>query len=294
MDDTDTNQLSDIESYLVNFNREISDELPSTSNTSAFLYTTNTILSNGDDIYTELRSSVEADKNLKCDSNRQENETAVAEAQDVDQTEEDAGQTSTPFSTVTIMPSQLNQDGELQYMLIVSKSEEGDNEEKEGTKAGSSKQTNELSVFDFEEEANGVVEGDDGDRSVDSQQLYDEEEEEEEDDDDDDDDYDYEESGESTKGREESGTVFKCNHCSYTSTKRFQLSRHLKSHSDDRPHKCNYCSLAFKSRVALTNHTNTHKGVRPNKCKECEACFTTTGELIRHVRYRHTYEKPHR
>ena len=29
-------------------------------------------------------------------------------------------------------------------------------------------------------------------------------------------------------------------------------------------------------------------------CQECDASFTTSGELVRHVRYRHTYEKPHR
>jgi uncharacterized Zn-finger protein len=28
--------------------------------------------------------------------------------------------------------------------------------------------------------------------------------------------------------------------------------------------------------------------------QECDASFTTSGELVRHVRYRHTYEKPHR
>lgn len=29
-------------------------------------------------------------------------------------------------------------------------------------------------------------------------------------------------------------------------------------------------------------------------CKFCDAAFTTSGELVRHIRYRHTHEKPHR
>jgi len=33
---------------------------------------------------------------------------------------------------------------------------------------------------------------------------------------------------------------------------------------------------------------------RPHKCKCCDSAFTTSGELIRHVRYKHTFEKPHK
>lgn len=43
-----------------------------------------------------------------------------------------------------------------------------------------------------------------------------------------------------------SGNVHVCTYCSYTSTKRYLLSRHLKSHSEDRPHKCGICERGFK------------------------------------------------
>ena len=85
-----------------------------------------------------------------------------------------------------------------------------------------------------------------------------------------------------------------CTYCNYTSPKRYLLTRHMKSHSEDRPHKCDICSRGFKTFASLTNHVNTHTGTRPHKCKECEAAFTTSGELVRHVRYRHTFEKPHK
>ncbi|TRY80822.1 hypothetical protein TCAL_07495 [Tigriopus californicus] len=85
-----------------------------------------------------------------------------------------------------------------------------------------------------------------------------------------------------------------CNYCNYTTPKRYLLSRHMKSHSEERPHKCSVCERGFKTLASLQNHVNTHTGTKPHRCKFCESCFTTSGELVRHVRYRHTHEKPHR
>jgi len=58
-----------------------------------------------------------------------------------------------------------------------------------------------------------------------------------------------------------------CSYCNYTSPKRYLLARHLKAHSEERPHKCNICSRMFKTIPALQNHVNTHTGVRPQHCK---------------------------
>ncbi|XP_054714441.1 transcriptional repressor CTCF-like [Uloborus diversus] len=85
-----------------------------------------------------------------------------------------------------------------------------------------------------------------------------------------------------------------CSYCSYTSPKRYLLSRHMKSHSEERPHKCGVCERGFKTLASLQNHVNTHTGTRPHPCKECNSCFTTSGELVRHIRYKHTHEKPHK
>lgn len=85
-----------------------------------------------------------------------------------------------------------------------------------------------------------------------------------------------------------------CNYCNYTTNKRFLLARHMKSHSEDRPHKCSVCERGFKTLASLQNHVNTHTGTKPHLCKHCESTFTTSGELVRHVRYRHTHEKPHK
>lgn len=80
------------------------------------------------------------------------------------------------------------------------------------------------------------------------------------------------------------GDQLMCSFCNYTSPKRYLLSRHMKSHSEDRPHKCNICQRGFKSVASLQNHLNVHMGVRPHKCKSCDSEFTTSGELVRHIR----------
>ncbi|KAG6456307.1 transcriptional repressor CTCF isoform X2 [Manduca sexta] len=88
--------------------------------------------------------------------------------------------------------------------------------------------------------------------------------------------------------------LFPCNFCTYTSHRRYLLLRHMKSHSEDRPHKCNVCERGFKTIASLQNHLNMHNGVKPHVCKYCNSPFTTSGELVRHVRYKHTHEKPHK
>ncbi|CAH0577745.1 unnamed protein product [Chrysodeixis includens] len=87
---------------------------------------------------------------------------------------------------------------------------------------------------------------------------------------------------------------YTCNFCTYTSHRRYLLYRHLKTHSEDRPHQCKVCERGFKTVASLQNHLNMHNGIKPHVCKYCSSPFTTSGELVRHVRYKHTHEKPHK
>ncbi|KAG7231012.1 hypothetical protein INR49_025041 [Caranx melampygus] len=96
--------------------------------------------------------------------------------------------------------------------------------------------------------------------------------------------------------------TFQCELCSYTCPRRSNLDRHMKSHTDERPHKCHLCGRAFRTVTLLRNHLNTHTGIntnpdsqirtRPHKCTDCDMAFVTSGELVRHRRYKHTHEKP--
>lgn len=169
------------------------------------------------------------------------------------------------YQTVTIVPSDTNP-GEVSYVLIVSQSEDG--------KDDCQKDVNlDMSVYDFNEaEKHGeVVAEETGPDGIKMRTIR-----------------------ITTKKSQTVTQAHMCNYCNYTSPKRYLLSRHMKSHSEERPHKCSVCERGFKTLASLQNHVNTHTGTRPHQCKECEAAFTTSGELVRHVRYKHTHEKPHR
>lgn len=169
------------------------------------------------------------------------------------------------YQTVTIMPSELNQGGEVSYVLIVSQPES----EREGAARGMGV---DMSVYDFtRDDSREVIE-----------EIIDEH-------------------GTARKiirlkkpGSPTSPSQLMCHYCNYTSPKRYLLTRHMKSHSQERPHKCGICSRGFKTLASLQNHVNTHTGLRPHKCRQCDSSFTTSGELVRHVRYRHSFEKPHK
>ncbi|KAG8228148.1 CCCTC-binding factor (CTCF) [Ladona fulva] len=162
------------------------------------------------------------------------------------------------YQTVTIVPSDTNP-GEVSYVLIVQQPDDKDD-----------KDDQDLTVYDFDEGEEGMTmeSGDEDDKSKIIKIM--------------------------PKKSQTVTQAHMCNYCNYTSPKRYLLSRHMKSHSEERPHKCSVCERGFKTLASLQNHVNTHTGTKPHRCKFCDSAFTTSGELVRHVRYKHTHEKPHK
>nr|CAD7575049.1 unnamed protein product [Timema californicum] len=164
------------------------------------------------------------------------------------------------YQAVTIVPSDSGA-GEVSYVLIVQQPDDKDDKEDD----------NDLTVYDFDDTEEGGIQlesGDEDDKTKIIKIL--------------------------PKKSQTVTQAHMCNYCNYTSPKRYLLSRHMKSHSEERPHKCSVCERGFKTLASLQNHVNTHTGTKPHRCKFCDSAFTTSGELVRHVRYRHTHEKPHK
>jgi len=67
------------------------------------------------------------------------------------------------------------------------------------------------------------------------------------------------------------------------------LTRHLRSHNDERPFQCDICPQTFTQKVHLTQHIRSHSGERPFQCDICPQTFTQKVHLTRLLRS-HTVE----
>uniref|UniRef100_A0A0A9WVG1 Transcriptional repressor CTCF n=3 Tax=Lygus hesperus TaxID=30085 RepID=A0A0A9WVG1_LYGHE len=198
--------------------------------------------------------------------NASDGEQQTAEDQQV-QMMDDSGQmvlgSGDSYQTVTIVPSETP-NGEVSYVLIVQQNKDSKDMKEDDQ---------DLTVYDFDDqEEPSAISGGESEVDEDKSKIL-------------------------RQVPKKSQTVTQahmCNYCNYTSPKRYLLSRHMKSHSEERPHKCSVCERGFKTLASLQNHVNTHTGTKPHRCKFCQSAFTTSGELVRHVRYKHTHEKPHK
>ncbi|XP_017473426.1 PREDICTED: transcriptional repressor CTCF-like isoform X1 [Rhagoletis zephyria] len=87
--------------------------------------------------------------------------------------------------------------------------------------------------------------------------------------------------------------VLNCSHCNFQTSEQYMLSRHMKSHSDDCSHACSICGRVFKNKNKLQDHMNAHQRNKPFACLSCDSRFIRSGDLARHVRYKHSFAKRH-
>ena len=112
--------------------------------------------------------------------------------------------------------------------------------------------------------------------------------------------------------------VHYCQQCNYVTQKKYDLVKHYRTHSGERPFQCGICDDKFSQKRSLTNHLlnhqegrfecdqcdykatlkrsivlhlMTHFGVKPHMCDRCEFSATKKGDLVIHQR-RHIGEKP--
>lgn len=158
------------------------------------------------------------------------------------------------YQTVTLLQPNSNS-GEVSYVLIVQQPDGEDKKENIGVEENEGEQ--DLTVYDFEDNENeAACESEVEDDKTKIVKFI-------------------------PKKSQTVTQAHMCNYCNYTSPKRYLLSRHMKSHSEERPHKCSVCERGFKTLASLQNHVNTHTGTKPHKCKFCESAFTTSGTYLK-------------
>ncbi|CAN7994559.1 unnamed protein product [Ixodes pacificus] len=75
---------------------------------------------------------------------------------------------------------------------------------------------------------------------------------------------------------------FECSRCPYTSVNKFDVKRHERIHTGEKPFQCRFCNRAFNQSSTLISHRRTHTGERPYRCGRCDRGFSRKGDMQRH------------
>ena len=93
-------------------------------------------------------------------------------------------------------------------------------------------------------------------------------------------------------GRLQTKRLHQCPHCSYSTKWANNLTKHIRTHTGEKPYSCTECGKCFTQVSSLQAHIRTHTGEKPFSCTECSKCFTRLSDLKKHIRT-HTGEKPY-
>nr|XP_037272804.1 zinc finger protein 600-like [Rhipicephalus microplus] len=79
-------------------------------------------------------------------------------------------------------------------------------------------------------------------------------------------------------------SFYKCSHCEKHFADQWNLGRHTRIHSGERPFRCEFCPMDFTLKTTLTAHLRTHTGDKPYKCHLCDMAFSWRSSLVKHLK----------
>ena len=87
---------------------------------------------------------------------------------------------------------------------------------------------------------------------------------------------------------------FVCVLCKYSTNRKDNYTKHLRTHTKEKPFSCSICNKAFSDMSNMLNHKKqVHEGTRRYQCTVCSQSFKRPGHLKQHMS-RHSDVKPFR
>ncbi|CAN9512163.1 unnamed protein product [Ophioblennius macclurei] len=94
-----------------------------------------------------------------------------------------------------------------------------------------------------------------------------------------------------TKKKHSEGKMYVCQYCKAEFAQSIELTRHVRTHTGDRPYVCRECGKGYSQASGLTIHLHTfHNLSEPQDCQKCCLSFSTLEEYRQHIEEFHPKE----